>query len=79
MDPEKRVELLRTVHRLLAADPPGDFLWGADQPWAVSTRLEGVEVSDIGLFHFLPGPLAWRPAGEKAASVSRLEGNASRP
>ena len=74
MDPDKRIELLRTVHRLLAADPPGDFLWGADQPWAVSKRLEGVEVSDIGLFHFLPGPLGWHPAGEKAASA-RPAGN----
>jgi peptide/nickel transport system substrate-binding protein len=71
VDPARRVELLRAVHRLLAADPPGDFLWGADQPWALAKRLDGVEVSDIGLFHFLPGPLAWRPAGEKVASARR--------
>jgi peptide/nickel transport system substrate-binding protein len=74
MDPEKRIELLRTVHRMLAADPPGDFLWGADQPWAVSKRVDGVEISDVGLFHFLPGPLAWRPAGEKVASAQRPAG-----
>ncbi len=61
-DPEKRIGLYRQVHRLLAEDPPADFLWGADQYWAVSRRVEGVEVSPIGLFHFLPGPLAWRPA-----------------
>ena len=75
MDPEKRIELLRTVHRLLAADPPGDFLWGADQPWAVSKRLDGVEISDIGLFHFLPGPLGWRPVGERSAALLPRTGN----
>ena len=61
-DPEKRIGLYRQVHRILAADPPADFLWGADQYWAVSRRVEGVEISPIGLFHFLPGPLGWRPA-----------------
>jgi peptide/nickel transport system substrate-binding protein len=60
MDPARRLELYRQVHRLLAADPPADFLWSVDQYWAVSKRLDGVEVSPIGLFHFLPGPLAWR-------------------
>jgi peptide/nickel transport system substrate-binding protein len=60
MDDARRLELLRTVHRLLAADPPADFLWSVDQYWAVSSRLDGVEVSPVGLFHFLPGPLAWR-------------------
>lgn len=62
VDPGKRLELYRQIHRLLAADPPADFLWGADQYWAISKRVEGVEVSPIGLFHFLPGPLGWRPA-----------------
>ncbi len=61
-DPEKRLELYRQVHRLFAEDPPADFLWGADQYWGVSKRVEGVEISPIGLFHFLPGPLGWRPA-----------------
>ena len=75
VDPAKRVDLLRSVHRLLAADPPGDFLWGADQPWALSRRLDGVEVSDIGLFHFLPGPLGWRPGGDEVASAGRPAGN----
>lgn len=68
-DPAKRIELMRSVHRLLAADPPGDFLWGADQPWAVSKGVEGVEISDFGLFHFLPGPLGWHPAGGKVAAA----------
>ncbi len=61
-DPEKRLELYRQVHRIFAEDPPADFLWGADQYWGISKRIEGVEVSPIGLFHFLPGPLGWRPA-----------------
>ncbi len=62
LDPEKRLELYRRVARIFAEDPPADFLWGADQYWAVATRVEGVEVSPLGLFHFLPGPLGWRPA-----------------
>jgi peptide/nickel transport system substrate-binding protein len=64
MDDARRLELYRRVHRLLAADPPADFLWGADQYWGVSRRLEGVEVSPLGLFHFLPGPLGWRPTAK---------------
>ncbi len=62
MDETKRLELYRQTHRLLVADPPADFLWGADQYWGISRQLEGVEVSPLGLFHFLPGPLGWRPA-----------------
>ncbi|HZI64971.1 MAG TPA: ABC transporter substrate-binding protein [Thermoanaerobaculia bacterium] len=61
-DPEKRLALYREVHRLLADDPPADFLWGADQYWGISRRVEGVTVSSLGLFHFLPGPLGWKPA-----------------
>lgn len=61
-DPGKRLALYREVHRLLAADPPADFLWGADQYWGISRRVEGVTVSSLGLFHFLPGPLGWKPA-----------------
>ena len=62
LDPAKRLALYRQVHRLLAADPPADFLWSVDQYWAVSKAVDGVVVSPIGLFHFVPGPLAWRPA-----------------
>ena len=66
MDDGRRIELYRQIHRLLAADPPADFLWSADQYWAVSSRLDGVDVSPLGLFHFLPGPLAWRPIPPKS-------------
>jgi peptide/nickel transport system substrate-binding protein len=62
MDAEKRLELYRQIHRIVAADQPADFLWGSGQYWAVARRVEGVEVSPLGLFHFLPGPLGWRPA-----------------
>ncbi len=62
LDDGKRLALYREVHRLLAADPPADFLWSAEQFWAVSKSVEGVEVSPMGLFHFVPGPLGWRPA-----------------
>ena len=62
LDDGRRVELYRRIHRLLAADPPADFLWTTDQYFGISRRLAGVEISPLGLFHFLPGPLGWRPA-----------------
>jgi peptide/nickel transport system substrate-binding protein len=61
-DAARRIAAYRQVHRLLAADPPADFLWGADQYWGISRKIDGVSLSPLGLFHFLPGPLAWRPA-----------------
>jgi peptide/nickel transport system substrate-binding protein len=60
-DETKRIELYREVHRLVAADPPADFLWSVGQYWGVSKTLTGVEVSPLGLFHFVPGPLGWKP------------------
>jgi peptide/nickel transport system substrate-binding protein len=64
-DPAKRLELDRQVHRILAADAAADFLWSADQFWGISTRVENVETSPLGLFHFLPGPFGWKPAPPK--------------
>ncbi len=62
LDPARRLELRRQVARIFAADPPADFLFSADQYWAVSKTIENVEISPFyGLFHFLPGPLGWRP------------------
>jgi peptide/nickel transport system substrate-binding protein len=61
-DGARRLELYRQVHRLLAADPPADFLWSVGQYWGISKSLVGVELSPLGLFHFLPGPLGWKPA-----------------
>jgi peptide/nickel transport system substrate-binding protein len=66
LDASRRLDLYRQVHRLLAADPPADFLWSADQYWGLSKRLENVEISPLGLFHFLPGPLGWRPTAVPA-------------
>jgi peptide/nickel transport system substrate-binding protein len=60
-DSRRRLELYRQVHRLLAADPPADFLWSVGQFWGISKSLAGVEISPLGLFHFLPGPLGWKP------------------
>jgi len=61
-DPARRLDLYRQVHRLVASDPPADFLWGADVYWGISRKLQDVAVSpSLGLFHFLPGPLGWRP------------------
>jgi peptide/nickel transport system substrate-binding protein len=68
LEPGRRLELYRRIHRLLAEDPPADYLWGADQYWAISRRVDGVVVSPLGLFHFLPGPLAWRPAAAQRAA-----------
>jgi peptide/nickel transport system substrate-binding protein len=62
MDEKKRLEFYHQLHRLMAADPPADFLWDADQYWGISKQLQGVETWPSGLFHFLPGPLGWRPA-----------------
>ena len=67
MDDAKRIEAYRQVNRLLVADPPADFLWGVDQYWAIAKRVEGVQISPLGLFHFLPGPLGWHPATSSAA------------
>ena len=61
MDAAKRLEHYRQVHRILAADPPADFLWTVGQYWGLSKNLAGVELSPLGLFHFLPGPLGWKP------------------
>ena len=60
-DAARRVALYREVHRIVAANPPADYLWGADVYWGISRKVEGVTMSSLGLFHFLPGPLGWRP------------------
>jgi peptide/nickel transport system substrate-binding protein len=62
LDEARRRELYRSIHRVLASDPPADFLWSADQYWGISRRIEGVQTSPVGLFHFAPGPLGWRPS-----------------
>jgi len=68
LDLGRRLALYHRIHRALAQDPPADFLWGADQHWGVSKRIENVTVSTLGLFHFLPGPIGWRPAGAPRAA-----------
>lgn len=66
MENGKRLELYRQVHRVLAGDPPADFLWSSAQYWGISKSVTGVATSpSFGLFHFLPGPLAWRPVSPK--------------
>jgi peptide/nickel transport system substrate-binding protein len=59
---EKRIEIYRKIQRVLAADPPADFLWNVSQYWGIARRLDGVEISPLALFHFEPGALGWRPA-----------------
>jgi peptide/nickel transport system substrate-binding protein len=75
LDRGRRLDLYRQIHRILARDQPADFLWGADQYWGISKRIEGVTISPMGLFHFLPGPIGWRPAMREAeASASPQAG-----
>ena len=63
LDAAKRIELYRQIHRVLAADPPADFLWGADQYWGVSKRIDGRRRSRRSAsFTSCPGPLGWRLA-----------------
>jgi ABC-type transport system substrate-binding protein len=62
MDDAERLELYGKLHRLFVKEPPADFLWSTDQYWGVAKRIDGVETSPFGLFHFLSGPLAWCPA-----------------
>jgi peptide/nickel transport system substrate-binding protein len=62
LDPARRLELYRQVARIFAADPPADFMYDADQYWAMAKGVEDVEISPLGLFNYLPGPLGWRPA-----------------
>jgi peptide/nickel transport system substrate-binding protein len=62
LDAAKRLDLYQQIARKLAEDQAADFLWDADQNWAMAKRVDGVEISQVGLFHFLPGPLNWRPA-----------------
>ncbi len=69
LDVSRRLELYREIHRILAADPPADFFFSADQYWGISKAIEGVETSPSGLFHFLPGPLGWRPAPATAVTA----------
>jgi peptide/nickel transport system substrate-binding protein len=62
LDATRRLDLYQQIARKLAEDQAADFLWDADQNWAMARKVDGVEISQVGLFHFLPGPLAWRPA-----------------
>lgn len=70
LDLARRIERYRRIHRLLASDPPADFLWSTDQYWGISRAMEGVETSPNGLFHFLPGPFGWRPASASGKTTT---------
>ncbi len=74
---EKRVELYRRIQRVLAADPPADFLWNVSQYWGMASRLDGVESLPSASFTSSPGP--WRLAARDgrfpvAAVGAPLEG-----
>jgi peptide/nickel transport system substrate-binding protein len=61
-DAARRLALYRQIHRIVAENPPADYFWGADAYWGISRKVDGVAVSaSLGLFHFLPGVLGWKP------------------
>ena len=63
MDEGKRLDLYRQVHRAARRRPArGLSLERRPVLGHLDSALDGVEISPIGLFHFLPGPLGWRPA-----------------
>lgn len=60
MDPQKRADLFRQIHRALADDQP--YLWTVQvaSTWAFRKRVHGVESSKgMGFFFWQPGPRNW--------------------
>ncbi|MFL6246260.1 MAG: ABC transporter substrate-binding protein [Thermoanaerobaculia bacterium] len=60
LDPARRVDLYRQLHDVLARDQP--YLWTVQvaEKWAVSRRVQNVQVAKgFGLFHWYPDSRAW--------------------
>ncbi len=53
IDPQKRKEIYRTVHRILNQDLPYIFLWTLDSYSAISTRVENVTIHPFAYFTFI--------------------------
>ena len=69
LDPSRRMEISRELHRILHDDQPYTWILQTEEKWAVNRRLRGVEVGALGLYFWNPGPRAWwiERAGEEPA------------
>ena len=53
VDPQKRKEIYREVHRILNREAPYIFLWTLDSYSAISTRVENVTIHPFAYFSFI--------------------------
>lgn len=59
-DQQKRTELFRQLHGILAEQQPYTFTIQVSTKWAVAKRIRNVEVAEaFGLFGWHPGPFEW--------------------
>lgn len=73
-DAERRQEIYRELHRLLAADQPYTWTIQVSTKWALNRRIRNVEEAEgLGLFGWYPGPLQWwiAPEDRRFASGAR--------
>ncbi len=53
IDPQKRKQIYRTVHKILNHDLPYIFLWTLDSYSAISTRIQNVTIHPFAYFSFI--------------------------
>jgi len=59
-DPARRADLYHELHQILARDQPYLFMLQVASKWAVSRRVQDVNLANgVGLFLWYPGPNAW--------------------
>lgn len=60
MNADRRIDLFRQLHEVLARDQPYLWIVQVAEKWAVRKRVRGVETAQgVGLYHWYPGPHAW--------------------
>ena len=59
LDPVKRRDVYRRLHRIFRDDAPVVFVVNATQKYAFRHRVGGLVTSPLGLYGFWPGPLSW--------------------
>ncbi|HVR42544.1 MAG TPA: ABC transporter substrate-binding protein [Thermoanaerobaculia bacterium] len=70
-DRNRRAEIYRELHEILARDQPYAWTIQVSTKWAVNRRVRGVEHAEgLGLFGWSPGPLQWWIAPEDRGSES---------
>lgn len=68
-DQEKRAEIYKQLHAILADEQPYTWTVQVSTKWAVSKRVQGVEESNgLGLFSWYPGPFQWWLASDAGAA-----------